>query len=137
MTHAVLVDTGFLVAYFDPSEQHHAWAVAQAERLLPPFLTCEAVVTETCFLLQTRTGSAAHVLELLSSGALVIGYNVHGDEQRIVELMTKYADQPMSFADACLVRMSEQHRECEVLTQDSDFQVYRRNGNEAIPAVLP
>ncbi|MEM1044052.1 MAG: PIN domain-containing protein [Bacteroidota bacterium] len=75
MTRAAIVDTGFLVAYLDPSEQHHVWAVAQAERLAPPLLTCEAVIAEACFLLQDRTGSTDRVLKLLLSGALVISYS--------------------------------------------------------------
>ncbi len=74
---------------------------------------------------------------LLSSGVLAVRYSIRGDEKQVEQLMTKYADQPMSFADACLVRMSELHRDAEIITTDSDFRVYRRSGNEAIPATLP
>jgi uncharacterized protein len=41
-------------------------------------------------------------------------------------------------ADACLVRMSEIHADCVVLTIDSEFRdVYRRHGRKAIPTRLP
>jgi uncharacterized protein len=43
----------------------------------------------------------------------------------------------MSLADACLVRLSEIHATGEVVTLDSDFQIYRRHGNRVIPAVMP
>jgi predicted nucleic acid-binding protein len=46
-----VVDTGLLVAYFCASEARHAWAIEQFENLAPPILTCEPVLTETCFLL--------------------------------------------------------------------------------------
>ncbi len=51
--------------------------------------------------------------------------------------MLKYADVPMSFADACLVRMSEQHKNSCVFTLDSDFLVYRKNGNDVIALIYP
>ncbi|MEM1043168.1 MAG: hypothetical protein AAGI91_11120 [Bacteroidota bacterium] len=33
--------------------------------------------------------------------------------------MAKHADVPMDFADACLVRMTEQRRDCEVVTVEA------------------
>ena len=49
----------------------------------------------------------------------------------------KYSNVPMSFADACLVRMSEVLPNPTVLTTDSDFHVYRRHGRQVIPCVTP
>ena len=42
-----------------------------------------------------------------------------------------------SLADACLIRMSEQHERCRVMTLDSDFHIYRRHGRKAIPLLRP
>lgn len=43
----------------------------------------------------------------------------------------------MSLADACLVRMAELYPASEVLTLDSDFNIYRKNTNQAIAAISP
>ena len=51
--------------------------------------------------------------------------------------MTRYASVPMSLADSCLVRMSEIYPDCRILTLDSDFRVYRRNGRQMIPTITP
>lgn len=51
--------------------------------------------------------------------------------------MRRYADVPMSLADACLVRMSELSDDASVLTLDSDFRIYRRLGRQAIPLLTP
>jgi predicted nucleic acid-binding protein len=51
--------------------------------------------------------------------------------------MDKYADVPMSLADACLVRISEILPDPVVLTTDSDFRIYRRHGRLVVPVVLP
>ena len=43
----------------------------------------------------------------------------------------------MSLADACLVRMSEIEKNCQVLTIDSDFKLYRKHGRRVIPIIMP
>lgn len=55
----------------------------------------------------------------------------------VLALMEKYADVPMSFADACLVRMTEVSSDPTLLTTDTDFRIYRRHGRKAIPCVMP
>lgn len=55
----------------------------------------------------------------------------------VLRLLAKYADVPMSFADACLVRMTETLNDPVLLTTDDDFRVYRRHGRQIIPCVLP
>ena len=61
------------------------------------------------------------------------------DAQRadVVRLLRKYADVPMSVADACLVRMAELAVSCQVFTTDRDFLVYRRSGRQVIPLLAP
>jgi predicted nucleic acid-binding protein len=51
--------------------------------------------------------------------------------------MERYADTPMSLADACLVRLTEIVTDCKLFTLDSDFEHYRRNGRHAIPLLIP
>ena len=43
----------------------------------------------------------------------------------------------MSLAEACLVRMSELRHDSVIVTLDSDFRIYRRNGSQAIPSLMP
>jgi len=56
---------------------------------------------------------------------------------RISELMSRYANVPMSLADACLVRMSEQFSDSPLLTCDSDFRIYREHRRQRIPTLMP
>ena len=55
----------------------------------------------------------------------------------MLKLMAKYADVPMSFADACLVRMTELLADPILLTLDAHFRIYRRHGNKTIPCAMP
>jgi predicted nucleic acid-binding protein len=55
----------------------------------------------------------------------------------VADLIARYADVPMSFGDACPVRMAEQHRASAVLTLDRDFMLYRKNRRQVIPTIMP
>jgi predicted nucleic acid-binding protein len=55
----------------------------------------------------------------------------------VLKLLEKYSGVPMSFADACLVRMTETLNDPMLLTTDADFRIYRRHGRQIIPCVLP
>ncbi|GAK49805.1 hypothetical protein U14_01029 [Candidatus Moduliflexus flocculans] len=52
-------------------------------------------------------------------------------------LMQKYANVPMSFADACLVRMAELYDDSAILTLDSDFLIYRKYGRQSLETIMP
>jgi uncharacterized protein len=131
----VIVDSGFLVALLSRRDTHHRWAVGQSSQLPLPWKTCEAVLSETFYLLDTR---ALELIALLHRRAVVCAFQVNGEIDKVLELMATYEDAPMSFADACLVRMTEMLADPIVVTLDTThFRVYRRNRNEAIPCVMP
>jgi predicted nucleic acid-binding protein len=51
--------------------------------------------------------------------------------------MKRYRNLPMSLADASLVRMSELTSDCQIVTFDRDFTVYRRHDRRSIPLLIP
>ena len=130
----VIVDTGFLVALLIRRENRHRWARAQLPHLPPPWETCEAVLSEAFYLLGA---SGSKLAALLQRRAVVCSFHVGTEISAPLKLMAKYADVPMSFADACLVRMTEVLADPILLTLDSHFRIYRRRGNEPIPCVIP
>ena len=64
-------------------------------------------------------------------------FDLNDDLESVLKLLQKYANVPMSLADACLVRMSETLSDPLVLTTDSDFRIYRRHSRQIIPCVMP
>ncbi|HEX9468398.1 MAG TPA: PIN domain-containing protein [Bradyrhizobium sp.] len=135
MAKSALVDAGFLVALLSRRDANHRWAAAQAPRLPPPWATCEAVLSEVSHLLGGL--GTLSLASLLRRGALVCSYRFVDDMDAVLKLLEKYADVPMSFADACLVRMTETLNDPVLLTTDGDFRIYRRHGRQIIPCVLP
>lgn len=135
----LIVDTGPFVAYLRESDRHHAWVRRQFQCFPPPYWTCEPVMTEALFLLNRFGGKrgADILLGWLERGILRTDFALAGESSRLRVLLSQYADVPMSLADACLVRMAEINAGSTVATIDSDFHIYRKNGREAIPLLMP
>ena len=134
MAASVLVDAGFLVALLSGRDANHGWASAQATRLPPPWKTCEAAVSEAFHLVGARGAPA--LAALLHRRAVACAFQLGEDVEAVLRLMQKYAGVPMSFADACLVRMTEALPDPVLLTTDTDFRIYRRHGRQTVPFVM-
>jgi predicted nucleic acid-binding protein len=133
----ILLDSGPLVGFLVETDQHHRWADEMWSRLYEPLLTCEAVLSESIFLLQSGGVSIDPLLELFERGLVRIDFSISSHQPDVWESLRKYADQPMSVADACLVRMAELNDNCQIFTTDKDFLVYRRKGRHVIPLLAP
>jgi predicted nucleic acid-binding protein len=129
-----IADTGFLVAFANSNDKHHKWAAQLATGVTEPLLTCEAVIAETAFHLE----SAAVALAMVNEGLVALAFDCREHLVQLARLADRFADQKPDLADLCLVRMSELFPKHTVITIDrTDFQVYRRNKREAIPLVSP
>jgi len=134
---SVIVDTGPLVALLNRRERHHSWVVETMDVIEPPIFTCDAVLSEACFLLQDIDGGPNAVLELVARGIVRSDFHVMAEVDAVRALVKKFASVPMSLADACLVRMTELDQRSVVLTLDSDFKIYRRNKRQVVPTLMP
>lgn len=136
MKRNILLDTGVLVTFINKREKLHSWTKEQWKKIELPLLTCEAVITEACFLLQDVYEGEEAVMNLISQKIILIPFQLNDDSEAIRELMKRYQNVPMSLADACLVRMSELISGSCILTLDSDFLVYRKNKNQIIDLIF-
>ena len=137
MANPVILDTGPLVAMIDGDDHRHDWVKSQLASLRPPFLTCEAVISEAMFLLPQAKRGLPTLLSLLREGLVQVSFDFDDNLEAVTQLVAKYQDLPMSMADACLVRMSELHDRTRVFTLDSHFRIYRRHGRQSIPLIFP
>jgi predicted nucleic acid-binding protein len=137
MTEGVILDTGPLVALLDAGDKAHAWTVHQFKQITAPMLTCEPVLAEAMYLLRSLRPAQEKILEWIERGALLCPFVLSAEVPQVSALWKKYADVPMSLADACLVRMAEQFDGRSLCTLDSDFTIYRKHGHEPIPLIMP
>jgi len=137
MKQSILLDTGPLVAFLNRRDKFHKWAMAQWGQIAPPMRTCEAVVSEACFLLAGTSNGSDSVMRLIQRKIISISFRLDENIQPVRKLLAKYCSVPMSLADACLVRMSELDQNSQVFTLDSDFNLYRKDGRRIIPTIMP
>jgi predicted nucleic acid-binding protein len=133
----ILVDAGPLVALIDADDQHHAKCVSTLQTLREPLATVWPPVTEAMYLLADLPKAQDALWEMLERGALQLLPLYAADVPRMRELMRKYADRSMDFADAALVRVAEREGIRKIFTIDrKDFSVYRLH-NRIRPQLLP
>lgn len=133
----IFADTGALVALLDRADQHHVWAVECFKTLKPPLFTCEAVIAEAWHLLGEAPPSRTTLAAMFQDGIIHTKFSFQQNDTDVWRLLKKFADTPMDFADACLVRLSELHAGSCVWTTDSDFRVYRKFGRQVVPVLAP
>ena len=122
----ILVDTGPLVALFDPRDRDHAASKRLLGSLRSPLVTTLAVLTETFHLIHPASRGAEALREFIDARGLGVWFMDAALLSRAFELMRRYADHPMDLADASLVTAAEALRTTTVFTLDrSDFATSR------------
>ncbi|SRR6266567_7028106 len=121
----VLLDTGAIVALLDRREWAHMKCVRVLESLRRPLATCEAVISESCYLLRNRPDAMEVVLANVESGFFEIPFQLSRSASKVQTILHKYRDTPADFADACLIHMADELETGDILTLDRDFEHYR------------
>jgi predicted nucleic acid-binding protein len=128
----LLFDTSALVSVLDRSQAHHKACASFFRRWTKPVLTTEAVVTESTHLLGRFEGGARAVLRFVLEGGAVLVPGSRDALERAEEIMRKYADVDLDYADATLVVLAEDAGTGHVFTLDRrDFGALRWRGNRA------
>jgi predicted nucleic acid-binding protein len=128
VTRRILVDAGPLIAILDRGDRDHERCVAALKGLPAPLLTTWMPVTEAMHLLDFSRAGQEALLEMVERQALQVLAIDEADVPQIKALMRTYAELPMDFADATLVRVAIREGLSEIFTLDDDFNVYRLGG---------
>ena len=117
-------------------DAYHAWSTVALRALDDVFHTTEAVLTETCYLLQPSRPALKALMDAVEIGKIAVHPIFPNETARINALIQKY--QQMDLADATLVVLSEQHPRAKLITIDrKDFTVYRRDDGHPVPCIMP
>jgi uncharacterized protein len=131
----ILVDTGPLVALFDPKDGQHQRAANTLRTLRERLCTTVPVLTEAFHMLQPQSIGSDRVREFIERGGLSVWFLDRLSLTRAFELMEQYADHPMDLADASVIAAAEVLQTRKVFTLDkADFTAYRiRRGHRHQP----
>jgi predicted nucleic acid-binding protein len=130
----ILVDTGPLVALFDPKDGEHVRCRGVLKTLREPLRTTVPVLTEAFHILGPGSIGADRLRDFLGQRGLAVWFFDEATLTRAFELMEQYADHPMDLADASLVAAAEALGTQKVFSIDrDDFATYRvRRGHRQV-----
>jgi predicted nucleic acid-binding protein len=133
-----IVDTGPLVAYLDRRDAWHTNVVASMDAFDGRLITTGAVVTEAMHLVGAAGAGPRLLAELITaSGTRIHEFNQPRDLLAAVELMERFADTPMDYADATLLLLAARSEVHEIATLDRrGFSIYRTAAGKALSLVL-
>jgi len=121
-----IMDTGPWVALIDRSEGRHAECVQWFQAFQGILFSTEAVLTEVLYLLSFSLPAQFAAIDYVLKGAMTLIPSSTASLGRARDLMEKYGDIPMDFADATLVSAAEDLSILHVVTFDTrDFGIYR------------
>lgn len=129
----ILVDTGPLVALFDPQDGQHVRCVRTLKGVREPLITTFPVLTEAFHMLGPASIGSDRLRDFVAGGGLSVWFFERATLTRAFELMESYADRPMDLADASLVTAAEALGTRRVFTIDrNDFETYKvRRGHRS------
>jgi len=125
MLNTVLIDAGPLIALFDRDDKYHTSIVEFIKNTNYRFISTTAVLTETMYMLDFNTVVQLNFLEWIMKEGVIIHEIKQSNIKRIIDLTKKYSDRPMDFADATLVIAAEERGIRQIISIDSDFDIYR------------
>ncbi len=136
MKQKIIVDTGFWVALFNKDDNYHADVEEFFTKIDAPLITTMPVITEVCYFLQEcdsqkKSQKVVTFLSALKDMKITLFTISDVHLNRLTELISKYSDVPMDFADASLVLLAENLKQDKILTIDSDFNIYRWKCNNS------
>jgi predicted nucleic acid-binding protein len=124
-----LIDTSAMLALLHEDDRWHAHCVETFRSFRVPWATSVAVLTEFFYLASRGPHSVATAWDFVRSGTIVLLPIEDGDLSALDDLMCKYDDRPMDFADATLVHLARREALSLVFTIDhDDFETYRIEG---------
>lgn len=136
MLNTVLIDTGPLIALFDKDDKYHLSVIEFIKDGNYNFVSTIAVLTEVMYMLDFNIEVQINFLEWVMKKGLIIHDINQNSIKRITELVNKYSDRPMDFADATLVTAAEERGINRIISIDSDFDIYRLNGKSKIENIF-
>lgn len=126
----ILCDTGIIVSALDPHDNDHDLCLDILKTVSAPLMTTWPCLTEAMYLVGARAGNRGQekLRQNIERGVFDMFSPTFAHALRACELMRRYEDIPMDFADASLVVAAEILDLTRILTFDAHFYAYRING---------
>ncbi len=121
-----ILDTGPWVALIDRSESKHDICVQWLKSYSGKLYSTEAVLTEVLYLLNFSVKAQTAAIDFVLKSVVEIIPSSVESLKKVKNLIKKYSDLPMDYADATIVNLAMDTGIQNVITFDQkDFNIYR------------
>ena len=132
-----ILDTGPWVALIDRSESKHPDSVQWLKNFSGRLYSTEAVLTEVVYLLSFSIVAQCAALDFVLKSVVDIIPASKQSLQKTKNLLKKYADFPMDYADATLVCLAMDTGMHNIATFDiKDFSIYALPGKKKFNIII-
>ena len=132
----IIIDTGPIVALLNRKDKHHKRVLEFTRNYSGSFVTTWSVITEATHLLRQSIQAQLNLLEWIRRGGIEIFQIEKSDIERMITLTKKYSDLPMDLADCSLIIVAERLNIKEIISIDSDYDIYRTLKREPLINLL-
>ena len=131
-TSSIIVDTGCLLAIFDKKDQYHQIASTALEKYNHfNWITTWFVLGEICYHFRHRGDLIESLMKAQHQDHLFDFFYLKQENlPSLAEIMKKYSNRSIDLADASLILLAEKLGHGDILTTDSDFNIYRWAGKK-------
>jgi uncharacterized protein len=131
-----IIDSGPLIALFDRSDKYHKSVLDFMKSYKGKLITSWAVITEVSHMLDFNLQVQIDFLKWCEIGGIEV-YNISQDEiSKIRIMMEKYIDIPMDLADGTLMYIANKENIKNIVSIDSDFDIYRTLKKQSLDNLL-
>ena len=137
MPNVTLIDAGPLIALFNPRDADHALCRQFFETFHGDLVTTWPVLTESAYMLSNTANAQRSLLQWVENGGLDVRHLNVANVRSMLVYTQKYQDLPMDLADASLVALSIETGITDIVSIDSDFDIYRLPNKGKLKNLLP
>ena len=131
-----IIDSGPLIALFDKSDKYHNQVLEFMQSFQGELITTWAVVTEVSHMLDFNLNVQIDFLKWIELGGISIYDISKKDLTDIIKMMSKYTNVPMDLADSSLMLVAEKYNIKNIISIDSDFDIYRTLKKQSLNNLL-
>lgn len=133
---SALIDAGPIIALFDKDDQYHQKVMGFMEGFKGRLISTWPVLTEVSYMLDFNKQTRLDFIDWVGEGGIEL-YNLEQWQLiKIREIVDKYSDLPADFADASLIVAAEAKNLDEIISLDSDFNIYRLKNGDSLTNLL-
>ena len=131
-----IIDSGPLIALFDRSDKYHNKVLDFIKSYRGKLITSWAVITEVSHMLDFNLQVQIDFLKWCEVGGIEVYDISQAEISNIRIMMEKYIDVPIDLADATLMYIANKENIKNIVSIDSDFDIYRTLKKQSLRNLL-